>query len=118
MVLACLGNPETKSYGFTMTSMMLEVLHGALVPLGRRAGRKRAEVAAAAGLRADFARIEPIAARLELADHRRLPRAACALRMLRFVARRCGLVAIVSLRRWSPNHEEAAKVPAHFACLR
>src|SRR5437870_4725342 len=102
-------------------SMALEVLHGALVLLGRCARRKRAEIAAAAGLRVDFARIEPIAARLELADHHRLPRAACALRMLRFAARRCVLVAIANLRRWSrrfANHEEAAKVPAHFACSR
>src|SRR5215468_12417580 len=82
-------------------SMTLEVLHRALVLLGRRARRKRAEVAAAAGLRVDFARIEAIAARLELADHRRLPRAACALRMLRFAARLCAFVAIVNLRRWS-----------------
>jgi hypothetical protein len=37
--------------------------------------------------------------------------------MLRFAARRCVLVAIVNLRRWFrrfANHEEAAKVPAHF----
>src|SRR5215468_6854003 len=82
-------------------SMALEVLHGALVLLGRRARRKRAEIAAAAGLRVELARIEAIAARLELADHRRLPRAACALRMLRFAARLCAFVAIVNLRRWS-----------------
>jgi hypothetical protein len=102
-------------------SMTLEILHGTLMLFGRRTRRKRAEVAAAAGLRVDFARIEPIAARLELADHRRLPRAACALRMLRFAARRCVRVAIVNLRRWFrcfANHGEAAKVPAHFACLR
>src|SRR5580700_6804008 len=102
-------------------SMTLEVLHGALVLLGRRARRKRAEVAAAAGLRIELARIEAIAARFELADHRRLPRAACARRMLRFAARRCVRVAIVNLRRWFrcfANHGEAAKVPAHFACLR
>src|SRR6516225_2531189 len=80
-------------------SMTLEVLHGALVLLGRRARRKGAEVAAAAGLRVDFARIEAIATRLELADHRRLPRAACARRMLRSAARRCALVAIVNLHR-------------------
>jgi hypothetical protein len=98
-------------------SMTLEVLHGALVLLGRRARRKRAEIAAAAGLRVDYPRIEAIAARLELADHRRLPRAACALRMLRFAARRCVLVAIVNLHRWSrrfANREEAAKVSAHL----
>src|SRR6516165_5855545 len=61
--------------------------------------------------------LETVAARLELADHRRLPRAACALRMLRFAARRCALVAIVNLHRWSrrfANREEAAKVSAHL----
>jgi len=68
--------------------MALEVLHGALVLLGPRARVERAEVAAAAGLRVDLARIEAIAARLELADRRRLPRAARALRMLRIRARR------------------------------
>src|SRR5262245_59848697 len=97
--------------------MTLEILHGALVLLGRRARLERAEITAAAGLRVDFARIEAIAARLELADHRRLPRSACALRMLRFAARRCVLVAIVNLHRWFrhfANHEEAAKVPAHL----
>src|SRR5262249_7190167 len=69
-------------------SMTLEVLHGALVLLGRRARPERAEIAATARLRVDFARIEAKATRLELADHRRLPRAACALRMLRVRARR------------------------------
>src|SRR5262249_31264576 len=69
-----------------------EILHGALVLLGRRARLERAEITAAAGLRVDLARIEAIAARRELADHRRLPRAAYARRMLR--------VATVKLRRW------------------
>src|SRR6516162_5132990 len=99
-------------------SMTLEVLHGALVLLGRRARRKRAEVAAAAGLRVDFARIEAIAARLELADHRRLSRAACAPRMLRLAARLCALVAIVDLHRWFStlvNRKERAKVPARLS---
>src|SRR5258708_38378352 len=94
-------------------SMTLEILHGTLMLFGRRTRRKRAEVAAAAGLRVDFARIEPIAPRLELADHRRRPRAARARRMLRFAARGCGLVAIVNLRRWSrpfANHEGPAQV--------
>ena len=101
--------------------MTLEVLHRALVLLGRRARRKRAEVAAAAGLRVDFARIEAIAARLELADHRRLPRAACAPRMLRLAARLCALVAIVDLHRWFStlvNRKERAKVPARLPGLR
>src|SRR5262245_48137240 len=73
-------------------SMTLEILHGALVLLGRRARLERAEITAATGLRVDLARIEAIAARTELADHRRLPRAACTRRMLR--------VATVNLRRW------------------
>src|SRR5215831_17748383 len=100
--------------GWSAASMTLEVLHGALVLLGRRARVERAEIAPAPGPRVDLARIEAIAARLELADHRRLPRAACALRL---AARLCGLVAIVNLRRWFrrfANHEEAAKVPAHL----
>src|SRR5215470_16014541 len=80
--------------------MTLEILHGALVLLRRHARTERPEIAAAAGLRVDFARIEAIAARLEFADHRRLPRADCALRMLRFATRRCALVATVNLRRW------------------
>src|SRR5215469_9227648 len=74
--------------GWSAASMALEILHGALVLLGRRARVERTEVAAAAGLRVDLARIEAIAARLELADHRRPPRAPCALRMLRVRARR------------------------------
>src|SRR5262245_57431025 len=86
------GQVGTKNDGFTITSMTLEILHGALVLLGRRARLERAEITAAAGLRVDLARIEAIAARTELADHRRLPRAACARRMLR--------VATVNLRRW------------------
>src|SRR6516162_1819265 len=104
--------------GRDAASMTLEVLHRALVLLGRRARRKRAEVAAAAGLRVDFARIEAIAARLELADHRRLSRAACAPRMLRLAARLCALVAIVDLHRWFStlvNRKERAKVPARLS---
>src|SRR5262249_13989489 len=77
-------------------SMTLEILHGALVLLGRRARLERAEIAAAASLRVDLARIEAIAAQPELADHRRLPRAACARRMLCFAAHLCALVATVS----------------------
>src|SRR5215813_134235 len=77
-------------------SMTLEILHGALVLLGRRARLVRAEITAAAGLRVDLARIEAIAARAELADHRRLPRAACARRMLCFAARLCALLATVT----------------------
>jgi hypothetical protein len=47
----------------------LEELHRALVLLGRLPARKRAEVAALAGARVLLARIEPVLARLELADH-------------------------------------------------
>src|SRR5262245_3011511 len=60
----------------SVASMALEVLHGTLVLLGRRARLEGAEIAAPTGLRVHLARIEAIAARLELADHRRLPRAA------------------------------------------
>src|SRR5215813_1853612 len=76
--------------------MTLEILHGALMLLGRRARLERAEIAAAAGLRGDLAGIEAIAARAELADHRRLPRAACARRMLCVAARLCALLATVT----------------------
>src|SRR5262249_6183240 len=80
-------------------SMTLEILHRALVLLGRRTRLERAEITAAAGFRADFSRIEAIAPRAELADHPRRPRAACGVRVLRFAARLCVLVAIVGLRR-------------------
>src|SRR5262249_26313073 len=43
-------------------SMTLEILHGALVLLGRRPRLERAEITAAAGFLVDFARIEAIAA--------------------------------------------------------
>src|SRR5262245_55913456 len=82
------------------TSMALEVLHGALVLLGRRPRLEGAEIATPAGFPVRLARIKPIAARLELADHRRLPRAARALRILRARARRCAVLAIASLLRW------------------
>src|SRR5262245_19322533 len=62
------------------TSMALEVLHGTLVLLGRRPRLEGAEIATPAGFRVQLAGIEPIAARLELADHRRLP---SALRIMR-----------------------------------
>src|SRR6516165_401285 len=80
-------------------SMTLEILHRALVLLGRRTRLERAEITAAAGFRVDLARIEAIAARAELADHRYLPRAAGTRRMLLFAARLCALVAIMGLRR-------------------
>src|SRR6266849_5114891 len=50
-------------------SAALEVLHGAFASFRPRARRERAEIAPPACLRIDFARIEPILARLELADH-------------------------------------------------
>src|SRR5215472_18369983 len=78
-------------------SMTLEILHRALVLLGRRTRLERAQITAAASFRVDLARIEAIAARAELADHRYLPRAAGTRRMLRFAARLCALVAIVGL---------------------
>src|ERR1700741_2522439 len=53
-------------------SVALEVLHRALMLLGRRARLECAEVAPAAGLRVGFARIKPVSAGFELADHRRL----------------------------------------------
>jgi hypothetical protein len=53
-------------------SVALEVLHRALMLLGRRARLECAEVAPAPGLRVGFARIKPVSAGFELADHRRL----------------------------------------------
>src|ERR1043165_5992230 len=47
----------------------LEVLHGPLVLLRRLARLERAEMAALAGLRILFARVEPVFARFQLADH-------------------------------------------------
>jgi hypothetical protein len=53
--------------------MPFEILHGALVLLRRRAAGEGAEIAPPAGLRIFLARIEPIFARGELADHWRAP---------------------------------------------
>src|SRR5262249_43123600 len=96
-------------------SMTLEILHGALVLLGRRPRLERAEITAAAGFLGDFARIEAIAARPELADHRRPPRAARTRPVLRFcrpsLCSRChrGPPSMVSTL---VNRKERAKVPA------
>src|SRR5262245_39750295 len=79
------------------TSMALEALHGTLVLLGRRPRLEGAEIATPAGFRVQLPGIEPIAARLELADHRRLP---SALRIMRARARLCAVLAIASLLRW------------------
>ena len=56
---------------FIKLMMALEELHRPLVPLGRRAGRERAEVAPLAGPRIYFPRIQPEFSGLELADHGR-----------------------------------------------
>src|SRR5262245_35574523 len=82
-------------------SMALEILHRALVLLRRRARLERAEITPAASLGVGFARIEPVAPGLELADHRRLLRTANALRMQRMLAprraaRRCALTSIAA----------------------
>src|SRR5262245_27352221 len=52
----------------------LEVLHGPLVLLGRRARRERPEIAAPAGLRILLARIEAVPSGRKLANHRQPPR--------------------------------------------
>src|SRR3977135_4579075 len=54
----------------------LEILYRALVLQRRGTRREGAEVAALAGLRIDLARIEPVLARFELADHEASPRIA------------------------------------------
>jgi hypothetical protein len=63
--------------------MPLEILHRVFVFFGSGAGFEGAEIAATASPRVDLARIEAVAARCELADHRRLAGAmrtgACAL---------------------------------------
>src|SRR6201989_2303518 len=59
--------------------MAFEVLHRAFVLLGLGARLEGAEIAALAGLRVDLARIEALAAGLELADHRRPPLSGCRL---------------------------------------
>ena len=53
----------------TKILMPLEILHLALVALGRGAGIESAEIAALAGLRVCLARVEPVFAGGELADH-------------------------------------------------
>ena len=54
-------------------SMPLEILHRALVPLGRSAACKRTEIAAASGFWVLLARVNPVLARCQLADHDRPP---------------------------------------------
>src|SRR5262249_12257512 len=50
-------------------AVVLKVLHGALMLLCFLARMKRTEIAALAGLRFDLARIHPILAGFQLADH-------------------------------------------------
>src|SRR5205823_4587988 len=52
-------------------SMVFEVLHGPLVLLGLGAGGESTEVAAFAGARIELARVEPVLARFQFADHGR-----------------------------------------------
>src|SRR6185437_4389856 len=61
--------PATDYPPTARNSMALEVLHLALVLLRRGARLEGAEVAALAGLGIGLARIEPVFARSELADH-------------------------------------------------
>src|SRR6185437_1732098 len=56
----------------SLASVPLEILHFALVLLGRRARLERSEIAALAGVRIGLARIEPVLASFEFADHRSL----------------------------------------------
>src|SRR5262245_8705087 len=58
--------------GVRGTSVPLEELHRALVLFSRRARLERAKIAAPPGPRIDLARVKPITAGLELADHCRL----------------------------------------------
>src|SRR3954452_14776766 len=53
-------------------SMPLEILHLALVLLGGSFRGKRGEIAPPSGAWIDLARIEPVFARFQLADHRSL----------------------------------------------
>jgi hypothetical protein len=50
--------------------MPFEILHGALVFLGRRSGLEGAEIAAPASPWIDLPGIEPVLARPQFADHR------------------------------------------------
>src|SRR5437660_7385099 len=52
-----------------VASVALAVLHRALMLLSRHARIECAEITPAAGLRVDFARIKPVSAGFELADH-------------------------------------------------
>src|ERR1041385_4651298 len=60
-------NPRTGND--EVASMPLEILHVALVLFGGRAGPEGAEISALAGSRIDLARIEPVLAALQFADH-------------------------------------------------
>jgi hypothetical protein len=57
--------------GIAAGSVALEVLHGALVFLGRGARRECAEIAAPARFRIQLARIQPELSGREFADHAR-----------------------------------------------
>src|SRR5262245_16224998 len=78
--------------------MALEILHSALVFLGRPARLEAAEIPAA-GLRADFRCVEPVTTRLERAHHRPLPRGSGSQ-----AERLCAAaIAMPTNRRWAPK---------------
>src|SRR6185437_7958303 len=62
--LACPSGAGQRGY-----LVPLEILHVALVLLGRGARLEGTEIAALAGLRIDLAGIKPVLARLQFADH-------------------------------------------------
>ena len=85
-------------------SMVLEVLHGAFVLFGDFTGIKGSKIPAAASSRIELARVKPVFARVELANHGLAP------------TRGCG--ASTKLCKLCANESQLAVVPiaTHSAC--
>src|SRR3546814_5707985 len=82
--------------GHRAPSVPFEILHFALMLLGSRARRERAEVAALPGLGILLARIEPIFAGCQLSDHTRTNRPRlCGFQCQRTLRLRASIVPIM-----------------------
>src|SRR3546814_15437903 len=83
--------------GHRAPSVPFEILHFALMLLGSRARRERAEVAALPGLGILLARIEPIFAGCQLSDHTRTNRPRlCGFQCQRPLSLRVSIVPILA----------------------